>query len=97
MHRANRIQPVLHYPRKYTAVLQKSVLLATAGPPWCLTWAERISLLGLMQVLIHWFAMHANLLAILVTVGVAFLLVCCLECTKCPCREKDDLFKRHEV
>lgn len=50
-----------------------------------------------MQDLLHWFAMHANLLAILVTIGVAFLLVCCLECTKCPCQEKDDLFKRHEV
>ena len=50
-----------------------------------------------MQALLHWFGMHANVLAILATVGVAVLLVCCLECTNCPCREKDDLFKRHEV
>jgi hypothetical protein len=28
---------------------------------------------------------------------VALLLVCCLQCTHCPCREKDDLFTRHEV
>ena len=50
-----------------------------------------------MQALLHWFGLHANLMAILATVGVAVLLVCCLECTNCPCREKDDLFKRHEV
>jgi hypothetical protein len=28
---------------------------------------------------------------------VAVLLFCCLECSDCGCREKDDLFKRHEV
>jgi hypothetical protein len=50
-----------------------------------------------MRVLAHWLVINANLLAILVTVAVALLLVCCLQCTKCPCREKDDLFKRHEV
>ena len=50
-----------------------------------------------MRVLAHWLALNANLLAILVTIAVAFLIVCCLECTKCPCREKDDLFKRHEI
>jgi hypothetical protein len=50
----------------------------------------------IMRVLIHWFALNANLMAILVTVGVAFLLVCCLQCTKCGCREKDDIFKRRE-
>jgi hypothetical protein len=50
-----------------------------------------------MRVLSHWIATNANLLAILVTVAVAFLLVCCLQCTKCGCREKDEFFKRHEV
>jgi hypothetical protein len=50
-----------------------------------------------MRVLTHWLVVNANLLAFMVTVGVAFLLVCCLECTKCPVRDKDDLFKRHEV
>jgi hypothetical protein len=49
-----------------------------------------------MHVLIHWFTLNANLFAILVTVGVAVLLVACLQCTKCPCREKDDLFRRRE-
>jgi hypothetical protein len=28
---------------------------------------------------------------------VAIFLVCCLECTNCSCREKDDLFRRHEM
>jgi len=50
-----------------------------------------------MRALTHWIVANANLLAFLVTVGVAFLLVCCLECTKCPAREKDELFKRREV
>jgi hypothetical protein len=49
----------------------------------------------LMHSVVHWFAANANLLAILVTGGVAVLLVCCLECTKCPCRDKDDLFRHH--
>jgi hypothetical protein len=30
-----------------------------------------------------------------VTVGVGLLLVCCIECTKCSRREKDDLFHHH--
>jgi len=50
-----------------------------------------------MHTLIHWFAANENLLAILVTLGVGVLLVCCLECSNCPCREKDELFKRREV
>jgi len=50
-----------------------------------------------MRIILQWFETNANLLAILVTLGVALLLVCCLECTKCPRREKDDLFHRHEI
>jgi hypothetical protein len=50
-----------------------------------------------MHTLIHWFTANENVLAMLVTAGVAVLLVCCLSCSKCPCREKDDIFKRHEV
>jgi hypothetical protein len=50
-----------------------------------------------MHSMVHWLTTNANLLAILVTVGVAVLLVCCLECTKCPSREKDDIFTHHEV
>ncbi len=50
-----------------------------------------------MQHLIHWFASNGSVLAVLVTVGVAILLVCCLGCANCPKREKDDLFRRREV
>ncbi len=45
----------------------------------------------------HWIGVNGNVLAVLVTVGVAILLVCCLECTKCSGRDKDDIFHHHEV
>jgi hypothetical protein len=50
-----------------------------------------------MHNVLHWFASYASVLAILVTLGVAVLLVCCLECTNCSCRDKDDIFSRHEL
>jgi hypothetical protein len=50
-----------------------------------------------MHHLIHWFSTSGTILAILVTVGVAVLLVCCLGCSNCPNREKDALFRRHEM
>jgi hypothetical protein len=50
-----------------------------------------------MHTLIEWMRSSETLLALIVTAGVAVLLVCCLGCTKCPCREKDDIFSRHEV
>lgn len=50
-----------------------------------------------MQTLSQWLTANESVLAVLVTVGVAVLLVCCLECTKCDRRKKDDLFNRHEV
>jgi hypothetical protein len=50
-----------------------------------------------MQHIIQWLTANESVLAVLVTVGVAVLLVCCLECTKCGCREKDDIFHRHDV
>jgi hypothetical protein len=50
-----------------------------------------------MHDLAHWIAMNGGVLAVLVTVGVAVLLVCCLGCTKCGRREKDNLFKHHEL
>lgn len=50
-----------------------------------------------MNSLVHWFAINASVLAVLVTVGVAVLLICCLECSNCSNREKDDLFHRHEL
>jgi len=51
----------------------------------------------LMQSVIHWLVTNADVLAVLATVGVAILLVCCLECTNCSHREKDEIFHRHEV
>ena len=40
---------------------------------------------------------NASVLSVLITVGVAVLLVCCLECSDCSCREMDDLLQRHEL
>ena len=45
-----------------------------------------------MDSLIHWFEVDGNAIAVLVTAGVALLLICCLECSDCSNREKDDLF-----
>jgi hypothetical protein len=50
-----------------------------------------------MNSLVHWFATNGNILAVVVTAGVAVLLICCLECTKCSRRDKDDLFRRREL
>jgi hypothetical protein len=50
-----------------------------------------------MERLIHWFTVDGNALAVLVTVGVVLFLVCCLECTNCPSRDKDDIFNHHAV
>jgi hypothetical protein len=50
-----------------------------------------------MHSLFQWLIASGSLLALVVTAGVAVLLVCCLGCAKCPCREKDNIFGRHEV
>jgi len=50
-----------------------------------------------MQHLMHWLVVNASVLSVLVTVGVAVLLVCCLGCSECPSRDKDDIFKRHNM
>jgi hypothetical protein len=50
-----------------------------------------------MHTLAQWFGTNASVLAVLVTVGVAVLLVCCLECSDCSKSEKDELFHRHDV
>jgi hypothetical protein len=49
-----------------------------------------------MNHLVQWLGM-SGVLAVVVTAGVAVLLVCCLQCSHCGCREKDDLFKRPEA
>lgn len=50
-----------------------------------------------MHTLIHWLVSSGSLLALIATAGVAVLLVCCLGCAKCPGRDEDDIFRRHEV
>jgi len=50
-----------------------------------------------MNSLIHWFTVYENALAVVVTVGVAIFLISCLECTSCPCRDKDEFFRRKKV
>jgi hypothetical protein len=47
-----------------------------------------------MQHFMHWLITNGTILAILMTAGVAVLLVCCLGCSNCPAREKDALFRR---
>jgi hypothetical protein len=48
-----------------------------------------------MFKIFHWFATSESILALLVTLGVAVFLFCCLECTDCPPRDNDDIFRRH--
>jgi hypothetical protein len=50
-----------------------------------------------MHVLLHWFAANENALAVIVTVGVAILLLCCMGCSQCACRDKDEIFRRRQV
>lgn len=59
--------------------------------------ARHLPTVGVMDMhnLVHWFASNGSILAVLVTAGVAVLLICCLGCSNCPAREKDELFRRH--
>jgi hypothetical protein len=50
-----------------------------------------------MHSLIHWLGIYENVIAIIVTVAVALLVVCCLECSECPSRDKDDVFRHHSL
>ncbi|HEV2323510.1 MAG TPA: hypothetical protein VGS10_06130 [Terracidiphilus sp.] len=50
-----------------------------------------------MQSVAHWFSTGATIIALVITAAVAIFLVCCLECTKCPKKEKDEIFNRHEL
>jgi len=50
-----------------------------------------------MGSLIHWFTVDGNAISVLVTIGIAVLLACCLECSHCPSRDKDDIFRRHAI
>jgi len=50
-----------------------------------------------MVEFLKWLEWNGTVLAVLVTAGVAILLVCCLGCSSCPERDKDDLFKHREL
>jgi len=50
-----------------------------------------------MYGMAQWFTTGATLIALVITVAVGIFLVCCIECTKCPKKEKDDIFNRHEL
>jgi hypothetical protein len=50
-----------------------------------------------MQNLIQWSSAFENALAVVVAVGVALFLACCLECTDCPSRDKDDIFRHRAM
>ena len=47
-----------------------------------------------MHSLTHSLFSFGTLLAVLITVGVGVLLFCCLTCSTCGCKEKDELFRR---
>jgi hypothetical protein len=49
---------------------------------------------GNMHSIAHSLFSFGTLLAVLITAGVAVLLFCCLSCSSCGCKEKDDLFRR---
>lgn len=50
-----------------------------------------------MHSVANWFSTGATIIALVITAAVAIFLVCCVECTKCPKKEKDELFNRHEL
>ena len=36
----------------------------------------------------------ATVLAVVITLGAGVLIYCCLSCSSCDCKEKDELFRR---
>jgi len=50
----------------------------------------------ILNNIIHWFYVHENLLAVIVTLGVGLLIFCSLECTSCfGCDRQDEFRRRH--
>ena len=50
-----------------------------------------------MHTLTHALFSIQTVFAVLITVGVAVLLFCCLGCSGCPCKEKDDIFRHRSA
>jgi hypothetical protein len=86
---------MIHLTRRSSAIPMVAQSLSISGSS-AKHFVEHVGYLD-MHNLIHWFASNGTVLAILVTAGVAVLLVCCLGCSNCPSRDKDDLFRRHEM
>jgi hypothetical protein len=47
-----------------------------------------------MHLLAHSLFWLGTLLAVVITVGAGVLVFCCLSCSSCGCKEKDELFRR---
>jgi hypothetical protein len=47
-----------------------------------------------MHSLAHSLFSVGTLLAVLITAAVGVLLFCCLSCSTCGCKEKDEIFRR---
>jgi len=50
-----------------------------------------------MNSLIRWFETDGNALAVVVTAGIAVLVISSLACICYPSRDKDDLFRHHSI
>jgi hypothetical protein len=91
--------PMIHLVRRnldaIVPVYHLDHLLGNADSP-AKHLTDRVGFLD-MHNLVHWFATNESILAIVVTAGVAVLLVCCLGCSNCPSRDKDDIFSRREI
>jgi hypothetical protein len=47
-----------------------------------------------MHSIAHSLFSLGTLFAVLITAGVGVLLFCCLSCSNCGCKDKDELFRR---
>ena len=50
-----------------------------------------------MYGMAQWLTTGATVIALVITVAVGIFLVCCIECTKCPKKDEDDIFNKHEL
>jgi hypothetical protein len=47
-----------------------------------------------MHMMPHTLYTIGTIFAALITIGVGILIFCCLTCSNCGCKEKDELFRR---
>ncbi len=53
--------------------------------------------LAKMHTIFHALFSMESVLALLITAGAAVLLFCCVGCSDCGCREKDEIFRKKSV